>query len=329
MNATILQTTLDQYDRVVLVRRQLVIRGVGIHIVVKFLVVWISPLFVFHHGQRNGWIMHGVDHIDKGHISDHQLEEIGTHVQNRTHGQATSATTKHSQTRCTSVLLLDEVLGNVDAVGEGVLLVQVLAVLVPGATQRSAASHVSDGEAETTIQQRESLAVERGTDRDLVRTVGVQQERRGAVLLEVVFAVDQRDRDLNGFTIAARRGGWNPQAFRTIVVWIKLAATHFLHLANTLREVIHVHVDVGRWTHQRVVLHAEDVAIELEPRRAFHHVGGLLETELLGRLEGERLLLLEEVKDVHLHQTVLTSQHHHVVGVDACVADTSAGVVLQ
>ena len=54
----------------------------------------------------------------------------------------------------------DQEVGDVDEVGEGVLLLEQLAVVVPGAAQLLAAADVRDGVDEAAVEQRDAARVE-------------------------------------------------------------------------------------------------------------------------------------------------------------------------
>ena len=71
-----------------------------------------------------------------------------------------------------AVLVLHQVIGAVDEVGEGVLLVHHAAGLVPRLAHLTAAADVGDGEHDATIDQRKIVGVEADIDRDAVGSVG-------------------------------------------------------------------------------------------------------------------------------------------------------------
>ena len=69
------------------------------------------------------------------------------------------------------VLVCDEVLGHSDEVGEGVLLLQELAILVPLAAHVAAAADVRNGVREAAVDQAQLVAVEPGVVRHLIRPI--------------------------------------------------------------------------------------------------------------------------------------------------------------
>src|SRR3546814_7567067 len=75
---------------------------------------------------------------------DHVIP-VGCHVRDRAHQQAAGAAAMGSDAVGRGVAFPDEVVGDVDEVGEGVLLAQQLAVVVPPATHLLATADVGDG----------------------------------------------------------------------------------------------------------------------------------------------------------------------------------------
>src|SRR3546814_4110047 len=84
------------------------------------------------------------------------------------------------------VALPDEMIGDVDEVGEGVLLAQQLAVVVPLATHLLATADVGDGVDHAAVEQADRRRAEGRVDRVSVAAVGVLQQRGLAVLLEAL-----------------------------------------------------------------------------------------------------------------------------------------------
>src|SRR3546814_10578494 len=76
------------------------------------------------------------------------------------------------------VALPDEMIGDVDEVGEGVLLAQQLAVVVPLATHLLATADVGDGVDHAAVEQADRRRAEGRVDRVSVAAVGVLQQRR-------------------------------------------------------------------------------------------------------------------------------------------------------
>ena len=89
---------------------------------------------------------------------------------------------------------LGQVPGAGDEVGERVLLVQQLAVGVPGPAHLAAAPDVRDRVDETAVEQGQHGDGEGRVAGELVAAVAVQQARRAAVARRAL-AADQRDRD--------------------------------------------------------------------------------------------------------------------------------------
>src|SRR5205085_10374536 len=122
--------------------------------------------------------------------------------------------------------------------GEGVALVEELAVLVPAATHLSAATHVGDGVREPAVEQAEAHGREARVDAVLVGTVPVQE---AGTTVGPVLPPGQRD----GHSGAV--GGRGPPAIRLVEVWV-VATEHWLLLDDRSRAGRHVVVDrlVGR-----------------------------------------------------------------------------------
>ena len=189
-------------------------------------------------------------------------------------------------------------LGAGDEVGEGVLLLQQLAVLVPLPPHLLSAADVRHGIHEAAIQQADAQRVEARVHAVAVRTVPVKQQRVRSVLPETL-AVDQRDRHAD----AVLRGGVDP--LRLVVGRIE-SPQHLFALEQLLLAGDHVVVvDRRRRGHRGVVVaHQRRVEVEVHGRE-----GGV------GRLAEVHVVFLRPRPgpDAELHQPRLPLSHYQVI----------------
>ena len=118
-------------------------------------------------------------------------EQLRRHVGHRTDEQPARAAAEGDEVLRPGHVGLDEMPCHRDEVGEGVLLLQQLAVLVPRPAELAAAAHVRDGEHHAAVQQRQPGDGEARVLARLVGAVAVQQRRRR---VGQAGAVDDRDR---------------------------------------------------------------------------------------------------------------------------------------
>ena len=137
----------------VVLRFYLVVRRVGKHVVIAILVVGITPLVVLVHGQRNGFIQHGCDHIHERNFGGNAAVKIRFHVYHGTHQQAPRAATGSENLVGRGVFLFDQSLGYIDKVSKGVLFIEHLSVFIPGPPQFLTTANMGNGEHEAPVQK--------------------------------------------------------------------------------------------------------------------------------------------------------------------------------
>ena len=152
----------------------------------------VSPLVPLGDGQRQRRVEDRGQRVDERHLRPGiPANSSRRHVGHRTDQQAARAAAERDEVLRPGHVGVDEMRCDGDEVGEGVLLLQQLAVLVPRPAQLAAAAHVRDGEHHAAVEQRQPGD---GEPRVLARFVGpvaVQQRRRRELQ---AGAVDDRHR---------------------------------------------------------------------------------------------------------------------------------------
>mmetsp|Transcript_59205 Transcript_59205/g.145329 ORF Transcript_59205/g.145329 Transcript_59205/m.145329 type:complete len:422 (-) Transcript_59205:1140-2405(-) len=211
----------------VLARSDLVIGRVGLNVVIGLLALGrVAPLRELRRGEGQGEVAHGVEHINKGHLPNDGLEEaFPREVHRGTNKQPPSRPALDGDVALRGELLLDEVLGARDEVGEGILLVEHLAIgVVPLVPAVSPPPDVGDGVDEATVDHAEAVCAEGSRHRDPVGAIAVEQER-GRPIDRRVLSVHDSHRDLDSV------GGRGVDAPAHVVFW-GVSRGHLLHLAE-------------------------------------------------------------------------------------------------
>ncbi len=168
------------------------VRRVGLHVLVDVLVLQrVSPLVPFGDRQRQRRVQDRGQRVDERHRGQDAGEQVGRHVGHRPHQQPACAATVGHQILRPGDVGVDEMRCHRDEVGEGVPLLQHLAVLVPRPAQLAAATHVRDREHHAAVEQRQPRDGEPRVLARLVGAVAVEQRRRRVLQ---AGAVDDRDR---------------------------------------------------------------------------------------------------------------------------------------
>ena len=261
------QAGADEQGRVGLAL-DVVVRRVGEHVVVVLLLGRVAPFVELVRRQRDGFVQHRRDDIDEGHLRDQQRVVVRRHVRDRAHQQAAGAAAEAGDAVFRRITFLHQETGDVDEVGEGVLLLQQLAVLVPAAAHFLAAADMGDGVDHAAVEQAQQGRAETRIARNAVAAVGVLQQRRRAVLPESL-AINHRHRHLGA--VARRR----PQAFGDVVGRIEIAE-HRVALEQLALAGLDVDL-VGRIRRrQRGVAVAQPVGAGLGIDAQAHRVGRLV-----------------------------------------------------
>ncbi len=196
-------------------------------------------------------------------------------------------------------------LGRRDEVGEGVLLVEHLALIIPRAPHLLSATYVRDGVDEAAVEQAEVVGREGRIGAGAIRAVGVEQERPRAVLHQRLL-VHERDRH-HGAVRGAR-----PRALGGVLGRV-VAAEHFLLLAELTLLGRHVEVVHRGRRHQRRVREAQRLRIVLGIPPAVGGVHRLREVDDVG-------LLRREIHDADLAQRLGALVQHQIILEDVDVA---------
>ena len=104
----------------------------------------VAPLLPLADGERQGRVQDRRERVHEGNAREDRAETVGGGVGDRAHEQASGAAPLRDQAAGRHPPGVDQPVGHVDEVCEGVFLDQLLAVLVPGAAHLSAAAHVRD-----------------------------------------------------------------------------------------------------------------------------------------------------------------------------------------
>ena len=191
LNLRVVEPSEDQQGRIVN-GRDIIVGGVGEHIVVSFLFGGVSPLIVFECGERNCVIEHGGDHVNERNIGNETSEQIGTHVGDGPNQQSSCATSSCEQSIRIGVLFLGEVLSTVNEVRKSVLLFHELTVLVPPSTVLLSTADMGDRIDESTIDQTQHGAAKPGRHTRAVGAVTIEIQGSSSVAL-YTLVVYERD----------------------------------------------------------------------------------------------------------------------------------------
>ena len=266
-------------DGRVVTLRQVVVRRIFEHVVAGRRFLRVAPFEELLHGQRQRFVEHGVDHIHERHRQVGDLAQVGTQVQRRSDQEAAGAAALDRKTIAGAVLFLHQHVGAGDEIGEGVFLVQQLAVEVPIATHVRPAANVGKGEHDAAVKQRQSGGAEVRVGAEAVGAVAVQEQRRLAILHQALLVDDRQ-----GHLHAIRGGGFDP--FADVVLGVE-AAGHFgglQELAFTGRQL--VRENRGR-RHQARVHEPDAVGVVLRVGAHVHVVARFREGEPGRLLPGE------------------------------------------
>ena len=288
----------DQQVGVVL-RFDVVVRAVLHHVVEVVLVLGVAPLVKLKRRQRDAFVEHGVDHVDKRHAGDDAVEEAGFEVHDGTHQQSARAAAHGVQVVGAGESGFHHGFAAVNEVGEGVHFVEQLAVLVPVSAHLASATDVSDGVHEAAVEHAQARHREAGVHAVAVAAVGVKEEGVVAVALHA-FAVD----DAHGHLDAVAR--FHHHALADVVGGVKRAAEHFLLLERgdfSRGEAVFEHAVGGG--HRRVAV-AQAFGVEVGVGTHVRRVGRIVERDVLVRRAVPAL-------DANVVQALLALLHHEVL----------------
>jgi len=129
-------------------------------------------------------------------VGDDGAKEVGAHVDDGAHEQASGRTTFDGHTRGVAEARGGEVLDGGDEVSEGIALDEHFAGVVPGLAEIAAAADVRIGHNDAAIEKAEAVGAEADGKRVAIGSVAVNVEGIAAGLA-LVFAIDERDGNLH------------------------------------------------------------------------------------------------------------------------------------
>ena len=151
----------------------LIIGGVTEQIVVVGFVLRVAPLIPFEGGEGNTGVQHGGDHVNKGHGGDDAMKDLGCHVDGGAHEQATGTATVTVYAIGIGPGRGFQICRGINVVGEGILLVEQFAVLIPLAPQFLSSPDMGNGPDEAAIEQTQPTAAEGRPTAGAIGAVGV------------------------------------------------------------------------------------------------------------------------------------------------------------
>ena len=180
-------------DRRVVLGLDVLVRRVGLHVEVDVRVLeGVAPFVPFGDRQRQRRIQDRGQRVHERHLGEDAREQFRRQVGHRAHQQSPGAAAEGHQVLRPGSAGVDEVPGHRDEVGEGVLLLQQLAPLVPQPAHLAAAANVRDREHHPAVQQGQPRDGEPRVLRGLVGAVAVKHCRSREVDAR---PIDERDRD--------------------------------------------------------------------------------------------------------------------------------------
>ena len=127
------------------------------------------------------------------------------HVGDGTHQHAASGTALRDDAVMAGEPFRDEMVGRGDEIGEGVLLLQALAVFVPVIAFVLAAANMGDGIDEAAIGEGQAIGVEACRNGDAIGAIAIKQAWRRTIDLRVAMIDDGDGHDLAIRSGASRR----------------------------------------------------------------------------------------------------------------------------
>ena len=206
----------------------------------------VAPFWPFARRERQRFIQHGVEHIDKRHMGDDSAELFRCLVDDGAHQLAARRTATgrdHPRRRPAG---RDQALGDINEIVERVGALGELAIKIPLIAQIIAAADLGDGKGHAAIQQAQPVGRKARHGRDAIGAIGIKMQLAGAIRLEALL-VDNRDRHLHA---VPRR---HEEALAFILAGV-ITRWHFLHLSGDECAGLYVIIiDRSRRDHRGVV----------------------------------------------------------------------------
>ena len=197
--------------------------GVAGHVVVDvFVGQGVAPFFPFGDGERQLGHEHGGERVDEGNVRFDGFEPVAAQVCDGTHEEAAGGATQGHEGVPGGEVVVEQVVGNSNEVGEGVAFVQHFAVVVPVAAELTATPDVGECEDHAPVHEREAGNRESRVEGDFVGTVAVENGGLGVGKVHVA-AVHQGDGNVDPIACG------DPHAAGHIVVRV-IATQDFLFL---------------------------------------------------------------------------------------------------
>ena len=203
-------------------RLHVLVRGIGRHVVIYCNIFQrVAPLLPLDHSQRKLRHQNRGQRIHKRHCGVNGLKTAPAHVGHGTHEQTTGRTALRHQQFRRGHAATDQVIRHVNEVGEGVLLSQHFAIVVPQPAHFTTATHVRHGHDNPAVEQTQPQNAHTRIDGAFVGAVTVQQGGVRHTHVQV-STVNHRHRHLRAIPRS------HPQTVRHIVVTVVAAGNLLL-----------------------------------------------------------------------------------------------------
>ena len=153
----------------------------------------VAPFGPFAGGERQAFVLHGVEHVDERHVGDHRAPQRRIGIGDDPHQLAArrAAVDRDPARGCEAGG--DQPVRHIDEIVERVPALFRLALQIPVIAQIVAAADMRDRKGEAAIEQRQPRGGKAGRDRMAVGAVGVEEQRAGSVARET-HGIDDRHR---------------------------------------------------------------------------------------------------------------------------------------
>src|SRR5690606_16347689 len=145
----------------------------------------------FRRGQRQGFIQHSVEHVNKRNLSNHCTKSLWRHVCNRANQHASSRSTMRNNTIMCGEIFLNKMSCDRDEVLESVGFMFTLSIFVPGKSFVLTATNMGDHIDKTAVDQRQARCAEACRNGDSICTITIEQAWRRTIKL-CILVIEQR-----------------------------------------------------------------------------------------------------------------------------------------
>ena len=146
-----------QHRRIVLIRH-VSIGAIGRHVVKCCRIAdRVTPLDPFGGCQRQGFIAHGIHHIDKRHFAKYPAEQVGAHIGDSPHQHAAGAAALGDDSASRRIILGNQMFACGNKIEKRILLGHELAVEMPALPVLGTPANMGDCINESAIDQAEYM----------------------------------------------------------------------------------------------------------------------------------------------------------------------------